>query len=157
LHRINGIIIPGGDGDLGDSGYREISDAAVKYSRKLAKKGIPFPVLGICRGSQMIIQLVTEEDPLDPTDAQNITLPLIFSKEIKQSQLFGNAPRDLIRLLKTKPVTFNAHINGVTIAKFNSNKDLKKQFRVLSTNYDRHGIEFISTLEGKSSRIIFKV
>ena len=149
MHRINGILIPGGDGDLADSGYRRISEAAIKYSRRLAKKGIPFPVLGICRGSQMMIQLVTEEDPLDATDSMNITMPLIFTEEITRSQLFKNAPKDLIRLLERKPVTFNAHVNSVTVAKFNSIGKLKKQFRIVSTNYDRRGIEFISTFEGR--------
>ena len=97
----------------------------------------------------MIIQLVTEEDPLDATDSLNITMPLRFTGKIKHSQLFKNAPKDLIRLMETKSVTFNAHVYSVTVAKFNSIKKLKKQFRILSTNYDRRGIEFISTFEGK--------
>ena len=103
----------------------------------------------------MMIQLVAEEDPLDATDSLNITMPLIFTEEITRSQLFKNAPKDLIRLLERKPVTFNAHVNSVTVAKFNSIEKLKKQFRIVSTNYDRQGIEFISTFEGKLYR--FKI
>jgi len=153
LRKVNGVLIPGGDGDLADSGYSRISKAATEYSREQAKKGIPYPVLGICRGSQMIMQLLSEEEILRPSDSSNITLPLMFTKEARKSQLFGKAPKDLIRVLKEKALTFNAHVYSALYENFKKHPELTKQFRILTTNYDRRGIEFISTYEDKFAPI----
>ena len=47
-----------------------------------------------------------------------------------------------------KPVSFNAHVNSVLYETFQQHPELQKQFRVISTNFDRRGIKFISTYEG---------
>lgn len=148
LSKINGIILPGGDGDLGNSGYEAISRIVVDYSKEQAKKGIPFPVIGFCRGSQMILASEYDEDVLTPTDSSNISLPLIFTKNSKHSKFFGKAPKALIKALE-KPITFNAHQNSVTTKTFYSLDKLRQNYRVLTKSYDRKGIEFVSTYEGK--------
>ena len=89
LQSINGVVIPGGDGDLAESGYSIISQEVIEYSRLQAEKGILYPVLGICRGSQMIMQLASEEEILKPSDSSNLTLPLSLTKDAKHSKLFG--------------------------------------------------------------------
>jgi len=153
LRSINGVIIPGGDGDLADSGYSVISQEAIKYSRKQTKKGIPYPVLGICRGSQMIMQLASEEEILRPSDSSNLSLPLTMTKDARHSQLFGHVSKSLRKVMEEKPVTFNAHLNSVLYETFEQHPELQKQFRVTSTNFDRRGIKFISTYEDKFAPI----
>ncbi|XP_066919217.1 gamma-glutamyl hydrolase A-like [Clytia hemisphaerica] len=153
LKSINGVLIPGGDGDLADSGFSIISQEVVEYSRKQAKKGIPYPVLGICRGSQMIMQLGSEEEILRPSDSSNLTLPLTLTKDARDSQIFGHATEDLLRVVQEKPITFNAHIYSVLYETFEQHPELQKQFRVTSTNFDRRGIKFISTYEDKFAPI----
>ena len=39
-----GVILPGGDAELADSGYARIAKMTVKYSIAQAKKNITFPV-----------------------------------------------------------------------------------------------------------------
>ena len=76
-------------------------------------------------------------------------MPLHFGKEAKTSRLYGKAPKGLIKALKTRALTMNAHALGVPTASFYNNTNLMKKFRVISTNYDRNGTNFISTFEGK--------
>ena len=125
-----------------------MSQAAIEYSREQARKGIMFPVMGICRGAQMIMELQTEEGILADTDSHNVTLPLTFTKDVHKSKLFGHAPKQMLHLLENEAITFNAHIYSITTAKFRDTKQLRDNFFLISTNYDRKGIEFVSTFEG---------
>lgn len=149
LRKINGVVLPGGDSNLGDTGYERISKLVIDFSRSEAKKNVIFPVLGICRGSQMIIRADSAEDILVPTDSLNLSLPLEFTKEASQSRLFGHAPPGLVKVLKTKAITFNAHEMGVPVKIFYEDDDLVRRYRIISTNFDRNGVEFISTFEGR--------
>lgn len=151
MSKINGLILPGGDADISDSGYARIAKMAVKYSMQQAKKNITFPILGICRGTQMMMMGVAGSDFLIETDALNLSIPLTFTKEAKHSRFFGNAPKGLLRGLAEKPITFNAHAWGIPTDSYYNNTKLKKAFRVISTNYDRNGTEFISTYEGRDA------
>ncbi|XP_072032922.1 gamma-glutamyl hydrolase-like [Amphiura filiformis] len=46
-----------------------------------------------------------------------------------------------------KNVTENSHSWSVTTKNFSSNAELRKFYRILSTNFDDKGVEFISTME----------
>lgn len=135
---------------MGDSGYARISRAIIKHSKKLAQEGIVFPVLGICRGSQMIMSDETEEELLVVTDSLNLSLPLDFTTESQQSRLFGKAPEGLKKALSRLPLGFHAHKYSIPTSIF-KDVELKKKFRVITTNYDRKGVEFVSTFEGMYS------
>lgn len=114
----------------------------------MAKKGIKFPVLGICRGAQMMMLAEAKSDFLVETDSLNLSIPLDLTKEAKSSRLFGHASKGLLKILSKRSVTMNAHAFGIPTLSFYNNTDLMKTFRVLSTNYDRNGTQFISTFEG---------
>ena len=152
LKKINGVILPGGFGN-----YQPAARVIVRYSRKLSKKNILFPVLGICLGAQILMKIETNEPIIKPTDAHNVPLPLKFvtrpREEWKESQLFRNAPLSLIQVLKTKQLTYNAHLNGVLLSDFTRRESLKKRFRVITTNEDIEGKTFISTFEGQSLQV----
>lgn len=49
-----------------------------------------------------------------------------------------------------QPVTINLHHDGVTPTAFASDARLSSFFDLLSTNVDRKGSPFVSTIEGKS-------
>jgi len=149
LHKLNGFILPGGDADVSDSGYARVAKHVIKFSKRMARKGIKFPVLGICRGAQMMMLAEANKDFLVETDSLNISMPLHFGKEAKTSRLYGKAPKGLIKALSTRALTMNAHALGVPTASFYNNTSLMKKFRVISTNYDRNGTNFISTFEGR--------
>ena len=50
----------------------------------------------------------------------------------------------------------NAHANGIPVDTFYNQTELVKSFRVISTNYDRNGTNFISTFEG-TEMLFFKI
>jgi len=149
LNKLNGFVLPGGDADVADSGYARVSKVVINYSKKLAKKGIKFPVVGICRGAQMMMIAESNKDFLVETDSLNLSIPLHFTKEAAGSRLFGHASKGLIKALGKRSITMNAHANGIPVDTFYNLTALTKVFRVLSTNYDRNGTNFISTFEGR--------
>lgn len=99
----------------------------------------------------------------------------IFS-EAKESRMFGDLPADLLKELASEPLTANSHkwslatsvrrftfvsrsaeskrSGNVDIQLFfqayESNAELKKFYKVLSTNSDGT-LEFVSTIEGESA------
>lgn len=48
----------------------------------------------------------------------------------------------------TKNVTLNLHHDGVAVSRWVENTALQKMFILVSTNFDRAGKAFVSTLEG---------
>jgi len=114
------------------------------------EQGDYFPVWATCLGFEALSVLISEDPNILGTfDAGNLTLALNFSKDFKNSRLFSLASPDIIETLSTKKVTMNNHNAGVTPDNWYSNKNLVSFFHVLSTNKDRNGKEFISTIEGK--------
>jgi gamma-glutamyl hydrolase len=86
---------------------------------------------------------------LSSFDAENITLPLDFTPAATTSKLYGPAPSGVWNTLSEQNVTMNNHQSGVAPVKFATNDNLTSFFNVLSTNLDRNGIEFISSIEAK--------
>ena len=64
------------------------------------------------------------------------------------SHLFSQFTQDAFKWISTEPLTFNSHHWGVTTQTFNANPKLNQFFTVLSTNKDRKGVEFVSSMEG---------
>lgn len=92
---------------------------------------------------------VALDPPKGQMDAYNLSIPLDFvSKDvIKQSKLFGQAPQKIVDILSTENVTMNNHHYGLYTNHFQSTSVLSSFFRLISTNKDRQGAEFISTIE----------
>lgn len=63
--------------------------------------------------------------------------------------MFGDkvAPANVLNILRTENVTANLHHDGVSPACFQGDAKLPKFFRVISTNHDRKGKAFVSTIE----------
>ena len=151
IKSINGVILSGGDGDLANSHYEKVARMVYAYSiKKLDEEGEHWPILGICRGSQILPVLTAKTDFLIHTFSKNYSIPLEFYKdEYKKSRLFGKAPKGIIQALKKKPITINAHLFSLPTKFMLNNQILTDFYRVISTNKGMEGIEFISTYEGK--------
>merc|ERR1712137_156345 len=59
----------------------------------------------------------------------------------------GTAPDSVISSISTQNITFNNHNNGLPPSKFASSS-MTQLVKVISTNYDRNGKEFVSSFEG---------
>ncbi|GLD98673.1 hypothetical protein PINS_up007390 [Pythium insidiosum] len=143
--QLNGLLFPGGAADVNDR-------AAYMYelALQLNDQGIYYPVWGTCLGFEWLLQLTAGDlSALESDfDAMNITMPLNFTAEASSSRLFKHAG-DIYGLLAEKPITMNNHHQGITPTYFAKFEKLTSFYSVLSTNVDRQGREFISTIEGK--------
>jgi len=148
MTQVNGFLFPGGGNALPDAAQRVVDNAL-----SISSSGGHFPVWGACLGFEWIMMALGGKDALDASglDAENMTLPLNFTADAAGSRLYADA--DAREIFATEAVTLNNHGHGVTPAEFAANERLQSTVRVLSTNMDRNGREFISSVEGVEAPI----
>ena len=80
-------------------------------------------------------------------DAENISMALSLTSEAASSYLLGGAYQSKLRSdLATQPLAMNNHYRGIEPSNFAADRRLAL-FDVLSTNHDRQGRPFVSTIE----------
>jgi len=145
----NALFLMGGSAVL-TSGVRDLFDRV---------RGIDgYPIWGTCLGFEWIMQMVSEDDSIIDAnlDAENYSIPLNLTSSAADSRLMnaGNGKEwsvGVSSMLSNHPVTMNNHMHGVLTSSFSENDKLNELFNVLSTNADRKGVEFVSTVESKSA------
>jgi len=149
FNALNGFFFVGGGAAFPPS-------AQYIYDRTIAanEAGDFSPLWGTCMGFQWLALAATKQSlQLDPTDgtqmdAENYSIPLDFRPSaVAQSKLFGFAPQSILDTLSTQNVTMNNHHYGIWTSHFENTPALTEQFNILSTNKDRAGKEFVSTIE----------
>jgi gamma-glutamyl hydrolase len=143
MTQVNGFLFPGGGADLPDAAQHVVDNAL-----RISSQGGYFPVYGACLGYEWIMMALGGKEVLDANglDAENMTLPLNFTADAAGSRLYADEAAR--KIFAKEPVTLNNHHQGVTPASFAANERLKSTARVLSTNMDRKGREFVSSVEG---------
>lgn len=144
---VNGVFFPGG-GSVFPSSAQYIFDKVVAAN----DAGDHFPLWGTCMGFQwLMISASRNANILDPTngqmDSENYSIPLDFTSAAASSRLFANAGTNVMKILSTKNVTMNNHHYGIYPSHLDSTPSLKSFYNVLSTNVDRQGVPFVSTVE----------
>jgi len=151
FNSINGILFPGGGADLNNTKLYQTGSYLYQKVLQANDAGDYFPLLGHCMGFELLSMITSENlNILTPFDAENITLPLHLTIDAIASRWLGSAPHDVLEIITKQPVTMNNHNWGVAPSDWNDNAHLPKFYRILSTNKDRNGKEFISTIEGLS-------
>ncbi|XP_063304487.1 gamma-glutamyl hydrolase-like [Pelobates fuscus] len=147
---INGVLFPGGAADLLTSDFARTAKIFYKLAIEAASSGNYFPVWGTCMGFQILTALTSGEDLLSPTSADNISLPLQLINDISSSKMFQSASPELLQALSHENITANFHHFGITPETFLANEKLSNFYRILSTNRDKKGMEFVSTMEARN-------
>lgn len=146
--KLNGFLFPGGGATFPDSA-QYIFDKTVEAN----KAGDFMPLWGTCMGFQwLLISASRDPDVLDPKDgeqmdAYNLSIPLEFTSSARSSKFFSKAPSDIYNILGKENVTMNNHHYGIWTDHFQSDDTLSSFFDMLSTNVDRNGDSFVSTIE----------
>ncbi|XP_038048291.1 gamma-glutamyl hydrolase-like [Patiria miniata] len=146
---LNGVLFPGGGMDdpihspYGKAG-KMFYDLAIK---SYDERGDYFPIWGTCLGMELLVRITANEDLLTSTDASEVSWPLQLTKDFKDSRLFHGAEQSVVSILSNENVTYNSHNLGLTPTNFSKSSALKSFYRVLSTNVDKNGKVFISTIE----------
>ncbi|XP_029384939.1 gamma-glutamyl hydrolase [Echeneis naucrates] len=143
---INGILYPGGGVSIVSSGYQRAAAIFYDLAIEANQKGDYFPVWGTCLGFQQLTYLTSGKRLLSKTNTSAVALPLNFTNEAKDSKIFKGFPAELTKALGTEPLTENSHNWSLTLATYNSNEELKRFYKILSTNTDGN-VEFVSTME----------
>jgi gamma-glutamyl hydrolase len=141
---MNGFLYTGGGADMSDA-------AKYLYSKAVQAndEGDFFPVWGTCLGFEWLMIATSGNDSiLDSVfDSENYSIPLDFTAAVSQSRLFSHAPPEVVKTLATENVTMNNHMAGIAVDHFYATPELSTFYNVLSTNTDRAGWEFVSTVE----------
>ena len=147
---INGAIFPGGIVKLTNSGYANVAKTIFNLAMKKFDEGGYFPIMGVCLGHQLLPTLVAGLPEIRiPTDSLNLTRPLRLPYNYRESKLFREIPEDFAKEINQTLITAHFHERGLPVNLFRENRKLKDFFDVITTNFDRNGVEFVSTMEAK--------
>jgi len=155
VSQLNGALIPGGAVTLKGSSFYATVKFLVQYSISAAAHGETFPIHATCLGFEAV-GIVVDDDNfalLESFDADDITMNLDFAPDAMQSKMFSNAPAKVVDILANQDVTMNNHVWGIGVPSFQSKSRLTDFFTLISTNVDRKGKPFVSTMEGKKAPI----
>ena len=156
INSVNGVLFPGGAAPINDSGYFKTAKLVFEEAKQLNDEGNYYPLWGTCLGFETLHSIAAELGILSHFDAENYTIPLNLTKDAFRSRLFKRIDKRLLESLMFEEVTLNMHNMGVDVSKYRTNAKLAAMFRVLSTNFDRQGKEFVSTVEGKKLLFVIK-
>uniref|UniRef100_UPI00398EFA7F gamma-glutamyl hydrolase isoform X2 n=1 Tax=Pristiophorus japonicus TaxID=55135 RepID=UPI00398EFA7F len=148
FHSINGILFPGGAGNLKTSAFAKAAKTFYELALKAFDAGDHFPIWGTCLGLQLLTMFTAGKDLLINTDTENIALPLNLTNAAASSKMFWDFPPDVYKALSTEPLTGNFHHFSISVQAFLEDEKLSKFYSILSTNNDRKSVEFVSTMEG---------
>eukprot|EP01092_Planopodium_desertum_P009580 TRINITY_DN4136_c0_g1_i1.p1 TRINITY_DN4136_c0_g1~~TRINITY_DN4136_c0_g1_i1.p1 ORF type:complete len:322 (-),score=47.02 TRINITY_DN4136_c0_g1_i1:31-996(-) len=147
--QLNGLLFTGGGLDLAlNTPYVQTAN----YLFNLAKNQSDyFPVWGTCMGFQLLNILAAQDTGVLDSgfDSEDISWALNLTSKAPSSRFFQGFPSNIVKILTTENVTMNFHHDAVTPATYSSTPSLNTFYDVLSTNLDRQGREFISTIEAK--------
>ena len=108
-----------------------------------------------CLGFEWLLQMTSRDwQVLDlGYDAMNLSLALQFTPFVKASELFGDAPDEIVKAFAERNMTLNNHDKGIQPKDFYEHPQLGQFFHILATNVDRRGVPFVSAIEAKRFRI----
>jgi len=150
---LNGVLFPGGSASLSaTSPYFKTANQIYSAATAAADKGEVFPIWGTCLGFQLLNILASGDHSILSSgfDSENLPLPLKLTAAANASRVFRDLPPAIFRALGSQAITMNNHQAGVSPTKFSQSAKLTQMFTVLSTNNDRKGVEFVSTIEAKT-------
>jgi len=143
MEQVNGFFFPGGAAALPRAAKRVVDNAL-----SISASGGFFPVYGVCLGYEWIVESVGGANALQPGfDAENLTLSLNFTPDGRSSRFYATV--GVQDLLASQPITMNNHKMGLTPHSYEATSALRETFKVLSTNLDRKGQEFVSSIEAR--------
>jgi len=152
MKSVNGLLFPGGETNLKDSGYYKLTKKLYKKAIELNEDGTPFPILGICRGMQALIVHATGTiDSLSEFDSVNYTTTLKWNEKNLRKSFLGEIPSVMKRSTEDRQfnVTSHFHKYGIKPEVFEDEEKVKDRFEILATSKDRKGEEFVSIFQGK--------
>ena len=155
MKRVNGFYFPsGGVFALNSKAYYDCCKKFLQLAMEENDKGHYYPIWGGCMGMQQMMIIGDGKDNLDNLLGRfdsfgNLLLPLDFTEDGLNSKMVSGFSDKFMKYLKNKKCTMNNHKMGLSPNKFKKCKNLNSMFRIISTNKDRKGKKFVSTMEAR--------
>jgi len=150
LQSINGVVFPGGELDIPGSHYQNTSQFIFNWATKQNEAGNYFPLWGTCQGfEQMAIMASGDDSILTEFQAENLTLALDFRSAAAHSRLYGSMEKRIVDIFRNQAVAQNLHQLGLAPDLYAHNERFRSTWDILSTNEDRRGWTFVSSMESK--------
>jgi len=156
---LNGVLFPGGQSTSLTSGYANAGRILHEKAVKANLERDYFPIWGTCLGFQLLASLAAQkvkprivqpDNLLITCDNLNtktsLTLAHRFDELRSKTKMFSNLNLRLFDVLRDDDVTYNYHRRCLTRGNLKKS-GLDKLFKVISTNNDKRGMEYISTME----------
>ena len=80
---------------------------------------------------------------------RNESIPLEFVVDPKSSKFYRGMPDDALKSIRTKNMTFNYHMYGVSPQTYKEDPELSSFWDVLTVNKDKDDKLFVSSIEAK--------
>ena len=143
LSKINGVFLPGGDGDYEDYArflYREVL--------AMNDRGTFMPIWGTCMGFEQLANFTaTGGDPNEHMYLTHASLPLEFLVDPKGTRMYRSL-KDQAYLFNDHNYTYNGHNWGIPPEKFTTDAGLKAMFRPTAISHLPDGRAFVASMEG---------
>jgi len=161
LDSIHGVFLTGGTCDIYnidkathqriETTYAKAARIILLYAIEINKRGIHFPVFGLCLGFEAMIALLGEDQSLlEEFNNNNYNARLIYSVPIKESKILTLWGDELCGKLNKEELTYNYHSFHTTKARLEANVVLSKLFKVVAVSKSKDKqFEFISIIEGR--------
>lgn len=154
---LNGILLTGGETNVSDlsSLYMQTARRLLQRAIEANNAGEHVPVWGSCMGLQTLSLLVSEDASVlkrGAFDSESLMLPLDLPSPsmATESRMLQSFASQVLQWITSENITVNLHHDGIPPNEFQGNRRLAEFFRVVSTNKDRRGRPFVSTIEGHS-------
>lgn len=156
LTGLSGVLFTGGGLNLQPS-TSYFNTALRVYDfivRRNTKDGVYVPLHGTCMGFQLISILAANDTgilDLNAFDSEDLSLPLDLTDagRASSSWLASELPSQALDTLTGTNCTSNLHHDGVPPSAWKQVSRLASTLEILSTNKDRQGKEFVSTLQAR--------
>ncbi|KAJ7386771.1 hypothetical protein OS493_006796 [Desmophyllum pertusum] len=145
---------------LNETGYTPVGNKLLELAIKAYDvKGEVFPIWCECLGLELVAMIISgrnlslgqyDQSLLSLTDSRNISLKLDLPSDYKSTKLLGPAPDHIINYLTKEDMNYNNHYRSITLETFQKDEKLKEFFQIVSTNKDRKGKTFISSMEART-------
>ncbi|XP_037906391.1 gamma-glutamyl hydrolase-like isoform X2 [Hermetia illucens] len=147
LQHINGVLLPGGAVFFHEeNGFADAGKYIYEIATEMNKKGVYFPIFGICLGFELILYASAQKELRQDCDSVGNSLALDFQESALNSRLFGSAPKDIMSIFSTETNTFNYHKYCITKDDLKDSK-IHEEWKILSTNSDAKVKNYISSVE----------
>ncbi|CAM1295433.1 GGH (predicted) [Pycnogonum litorale] len=148
--QINGALFTGGWVSIepAESIYAQSGKYIFELAVEANKRGDVFPIWGTCLGFELLSYLLSGRNVMKDCFTWDQVLPLNYTKDYKNSQLYGAMPDDMSLDLGTLALTINYHKSCLLYEDYDKYK-MNRTMKLLSTNMDYNGTEFVSTFEAR--------